>query len=482
MAIVKGFDPALSGQEPETSSGEPVPVGVWGDSDSGVGVFGTSGVLPPNTLIAIDGPAGVEGHGVNGPGVVARSLTGLGVLAQSGTASGVLGVSFGPGSGGEAGLFGSSTTGADGVVGFVGDATGVVGSSIRGNGVHGASNTGFGVFGQVFAGTAPAVQGESAGGPGVSGASTTGNGCEGVTSGDAFGVRGRHLSTGLGTGVSGLSVFGVGAAGDSVLRSGVEGTTHATLRDNPDSAAVRGQNTDGHAGLFVGRVRVTGLLQKAGGGFFVDHPLDPANKYLSHSFVESPEMLNVYSGTVTTDEQGSARVKLPAYFEALNRDFRYQLTVIGDFARAAISREIEGNEFEIRSDAPTVKVCWQVTGVRKDAWAEANRISDEEDKQPAQRGHYLHPELYESTAGIHAVRTIRSAIERLLPLPDELREEAERFIADLSAKGEADTTMLRERLSELRESSEQRAKDGQAKLDKEWRELQERISRKRPRP
>ena len=104
------------------------------------------------------------------------------------------------------------------------------------------------------------------------------------------------------------------------------------------------------AGLFVGRVRVTGALQKAGGGFTVDHPSDPENKYLSHSFVESPEMLNVYSGTVTTNRDGVARVRLPAYFEALNRDFRYQLTAIGEFARAMVSEEIQDNEFAIRTD------------------------------------------------------------------------------------------------------------------------------------
>ena len=55
----------------------------------------------------------------------------------------------------------------------------------------------------------------------------------------------------------------------------------------------------------------------------------PNPKYLSHSFVESPDMLNVYNGNVTTDEQGEAWVELPAYFEALNRDFRSQLPILG---------------------------------------------------------------------------------------------------------------------------------------------------------
>jgi len=43
-------------------------------------------------------------------------------------------------------------------------------------------------------------------------------------------------------------------------------------------------------------------------------------------------MLNVYSGPVTTDGNGEAHVSLPSYFEALNEDFRYQLTVMGQFA------------------------------------------------------------------------------------------------------------------------------------------------------
>jgi hypothetical protein len=483
MALVEGFDPALSGQQPETASGEPVPVGVWGDSNTGGGVFGTTGVLPPNVIIPIDTPAGVEGHGVNGPGVAARSLMdsaltarsqqGLGVLAQSDTSGGLLGVSFSPGGPSIAGVVGSSTTGADGVLGFVGDATGVVASTQGGTGVRASANTGTGVFAETFGGTGPAVHGESDGGVG----------CEGVTFGNStFGVRGQHISGGDGAGVFGASLIRAGASGSSLVGNGVEGSTLADTRFFPDAAAIRGENSRGFAGLFVGPVRVTGALSKAGGGFLVDHPLDPANKYLSHSFVESPEMLNVYSGTVTTDQHGSARVKLPPYFEALNRDFRYQLTVIGGFARATIHQEIKGNEFEIRTETPQVKVCWQVTGVRKDAWAEAHRIADEEDKPSTQRGRYLHPELFKSKAGIHAVSTDRSLLERLSPLPHELREHVERLIADTTAHGQTDTTKLTAQLSELRKASEKRAAAGKAKLDQEWRQLQDRIAKARGKP
>ncbi len=96
----------------------------------------------------------------------------------------------------------------------------------------------------------------------------------------------------------------------------------------------------GFAGRFEGPVHVQGTLTKASGSFKIDHPLDPANKFLSHSFVESPDMKNIYDGNVTTDATGSAIVTLPDYFETLNRDFRYQLTVLGQFAQAIVSREI----------------------------------------------------------------------------------------------------------------------------------------------
>ena len=115
-----------------------------------------------------------------------------------------------------------------------------------------------------------------------------------------------------------------------------------------------------------GDVHVTGNLSKGGGSFQIDHPLDPKNKYLYHSFVESPDMKNVYDGNITTDEHGLATVKMPDYFEALNRDFRYQLTVIGDFAQVVIAKKIANNQFVIKTNKPGVEVSWQVTAIHKD--------------------------------------------------------------------------------------------------------------------
>ena len=150
----------------------------------------------------------------------------------------------------------------------------------------------------------------------------------------------------------------------------------------------------GYAGYFSGNVNVVGTLSKSAGTFKIDHPLDPANKYLYHSFVESPEMMNIYNGNITTDANGEAIITLPSYFDALNKDFRYQLTTIGQRADAWIVEEISGNKFKIATEKPQVKVSWQVTGVREDAFANANRVVVEVDKPKEERGTYLHPEAH----------------------------------------------------------------------------------------
>src|SRR5208282_6533742 len=69
-------------------------------------------------------------------------------------------------------------------------------------------------------------------------------------------------------------------------------------------------------------------------------------------------------------------------------------TVIGQFAQAIVAGEIENNQFEIRTSVPNVKVSWQVTGVRQDAYAKANPLLVEQEKEERLRGFYIHPELY----------------------------------------------------------------------------------------
>jgi trimeric autotransporter adhesin len=164
---------------------------------------------------------------------------------------------------------------------------------------------------------------------------------------------------------------------------------------SPSGAGIVATNSGG--GLVAslqGNVQITGTLTKGGGSFKIDDPIDPAGKYLSHSFVESPDMMNIYNGNVVTDAKGFATVTMPAWFEALNRDFRYQLTTMGQFAQAMVAKEIEDGQFTIQTDKPNVKVSWMVTGIRHDAWANAHRIPNEEEKPVDEQGYYLHPELF----------------------------------------------------------------------------------------
>jgi hypothetical protein len=214
-------------------------------------------------------------------------------------------------------------------------------------------------------------------------------GTETAATGSTIGVYGQSAST-TGIGVKGETTAAGGTAGlfDNAAGSGL------VLEGLSKSAKVFSVDSSGN-GTFTGNLTVTGKLVKGSGSFKIDDPLDPANKYLSHSFVESPEMMNVYNGNIVTDRHGMATVVLPDYFEALNRDFRYQLTVIGQFAQAIVASKMNQNSFAIRTDKPNVEVSWMVTGIRQDAWANAHRIPVEVDKPEADRGHYLHPELFD---------------------------------------------------------------------------------------
>ena len=106
-------------------------------------------------------------------------------------------------------------------------------------------------------------------------------------------------------------------------------------------------------------------------------------------------MMNMYNGTIVTDASGLATVALPSYFEAENKEVRYQLTIVGrSFAQAIVAEEVRDNHFVVQTDKPNIKVSWLVMGVRKDAYANAHRVVDEVDKDPQEKGKYLHPELF----------------------------------------------------------------------------------------
>jgi hypothetical protein len=376
----------------------PAGTGVRGNSDSGAGVFGSSGI-----------GFGTRGQSDSNFGVFGLSLSNAGVAGQSENS-------------GSAGVMGSNTkAGGTGVSGQAFNGTGVRGISSSGFGVFGSSetftavearsNTGFGVFGSSETNTG--VHGQSKGGTGVFGSSAavnragvhalntgggigllaespTGTGVIAFSGSDlGAGVAGHNLSGGPnGVGVTGQSANGLGVFGGSNVGVGVFGQSSS-------GSAIFGLGGLGLAGEFHGDVFVSGSLSKGGGSFKIDHPLDPANKYLSHSFVESPDMMNIYNGNIALDQNGEAVVMLPEWFQALNKDFRYSLTAIGAPApNLYIAEEVADNRFKIAGGAAGMRVSWQLTGIRQDPYANKRRIIVEEEKPEIERNHYLHPDLY----------------------------------------------------------------------------------------
>jgi trimeric autotransporter adhesin len=443
---VAGENPATQGQtigvygQSASSSGR----GVYGlntASTGGIGVYGQSaalgglGVLGDNT--ANTGGVGVYGRssstdssGVFGLNV---SLTGInyGVYGQSnspegrgvagenlateGETYGVIGISNS--SSGGRGVYGANNATSGLTYGVMGHVNSSGGWSAYFTGAAGSSNyfernVGIGVFSPsrplhvtsptsnlnatIFAdhprqnSDAPAVEGRN------TNANWYGIGVRGT--GAYIGVRaiGSASDSGTQTGeryglwasagvpeVPNYAVYGAASSGST--RYGIYGIASAIANS--------------WAGYFAGNAHVTGSLSKAGGSFMIDHPLEPETKYLYHSFVESPDMMNIYNGNVVTDAHGFATITMPDWFDALNRDFRYQLTVVDEsddynFILVKVTRRMQDGQFSIRSSQPNTEVSWLVTGIRQDAWAEANRIPVEVEKAPADQGLYLHPEAF----------------------------------------------------------------------------------------
>jgi hypothetical protein len=167
-----------------------------------------------------------------------------------------------------------------------------------------------------------------------------------------------------------------------------------------------------------GDLSISGTISKSGGTFRIDHPGDPARKYLQHSFVESAEMLTVYSGTAQLDARGEATIDLPAWFEVLNRDVRYQLTPIGSPAPDLHVRSaIKDGHFTIAGGGAGLSVSWLLTATRNDPWAQTHPIAVEVPKPTADLGTYVHPELYGQPASktIHGMRHVVAKVARLAP-------------------------------------------------------------------
>jgi hypothetical protein len=369
-------------QGPVGPAGPAGPAGAQGPAGP-AGPPGAPLTLPFSATITTPNDAAFSVINTSGPGISATGSVGYGGMFYGGT--GISGAGIGTLGGGVSATGGSgSAQGGDGI-----DAIGGSTSSPWQNGGGGA-----GIY---------AIGG--AAGPG-------GGGGNGVIAQGGDGDVGENIGTtptfGAGIVATGGNVVGgctfcESGTGGVFQGGGVPGDGAKAGGDGVDAYAGSSVGVGiwatniwgGVAGVFGGDVQVKGNLSKSGGSFQIDHPLDPANKYLYHSFVESPDMKNIYDGTVTTDGGGHATITLPDWFEALNRDFRYQLTVIGQFARAIVASKINNNAFTIQTDKPYVEVSWQVTGIRQDAWANAHRIPLEVEKDSTDQGHYLHPELFD---------------------------------------------------------------------------------------
>ena len=349
-----------------------------------------------NSAIVSATNAGVNGSGVLG---ITSGLQGSGVYGMSTATSGanygglfenlsssgwaIIGKSLST-NGVQAAIQGEcyGTTNA-GVLGVA------VNSSGANIGVRGVSNSlaGTGVYGQA---AGVGVKGESSNGSaGVFGVSS-GTAVRGDTSGsNARGVFGNATSpTGDNFGVYGTTVSSTGRGvygqatdqGSTSFPMGVHGFCWTS--------------TLGYGLFATGDSGATGLKS-----FRIDHPADPENKYLLHYSSESPFPQNFYSGNVVTDSNGYAWVELPDYFESINTNTKYQLTVLdetdsSDFVWAKVVKKVSGNRFRIRSNKPGIEVSWRVESDRNDLRVKWRRPTDVRAKYAGERGKYQHPEYY----------------------------------------------------------------------------------------
>jgi hypothetical protein len=329
--------------------------------------------------------------------------------------------------------------------------TGILGNSDVGNGIYGSSTSGNGIFGVTSSSDSAegGVVGRSSGpaGTGVYGYNTAndGTGVYGYApnGGSAFGVWAQSSAGyalyasssapccqaaarihNFGTAVAlWATQYGGNAAIFGNGPSGVVG--EATVNGGVGVVGRLAGGISGLAGQFLGNVDITGNILAPGYIMHIDNPADPANQYLNQAAMYSPEMLNTYSGNVTTDAGGFATVQLPGYVEALNTDFRYQLTVVGQFAQAIVSSKIQNGQFVIQTDKPNVEVSWQVTGVRQDAYALANPLAVEQDKLGAEAGLYLFPQGYGAPASQGLVELYNQAAQ-VFESQDSLDKQAPR--------------------------------------------------------
>ncbi len=350
---------------------------------SGVGSYGSLPYYQAG-LVADGGGASANASGVYGEGGwrgvygrnpgTASGTEAMGVLgrvegsAYTGTGYGVKGENAGTGGTANYGVYGGATGGTNINVGVYG---------LGGNmGTYGRANG----AGLIYTLSLVALT------PGVVGQVRT------VTSGFPTGIYGMSQNN---TSFGQAGIIGIGDSNASINYGLYAKATHGlgTATNYGVYGTTDGSGVTNYAGYFSGNLYAVSASSSIK-SFKIDHPSDPANKYLYHSSVESNDMMNLYNGNVVTDANGDATIALPSYFTTLNKDYKYQLTVIGQFAQAIIAEKVTGNQFKIKTDKPNVEVSWLVAGVRQDPAANAYRIQAEVDKPASEKGTYLMPEVY----------------------------------------------------------------------------------------
>lgn len=351
--------------------------GVYGHSNNeiGRGVVGLASAINGENIGIYGQSNSNAGYGVYG-WANAGSGNGIGVYGESKSHVGVKGVSV---SDSGRGVIGSVTSPTGYTIGVVGSS-----DSNEGTGAYGSGAL-YGV-----AGMSPSAYGRGV------------MGYVGSETGETAGVYG-HSSSVDGRGVLGYAdaldgytygIFGQSVSSDGI---GVMGYASATSGDNIGVWGVTDSQDYGYGGFFWGQTAVVGNFEASGSkSFKIDHPLDPANRYLYHFTQESPEVQNVYNGVVTLDMDGKAVIYLPDYFSSLNKaPYRYQLTPIGaPMPNLFIAEEIQENTFTIAGGAPYQKVSWEVTAVRNDPYVRDHPVVAEQEKPEGERGTYLYPEGY----------------------------------------------------------------------------------------
>lgn len=338
------------------------------------------------------------------------SSTGKGVFAENGSS----GYGLYASSNGGYGVYVAGSTGASAHISSPSNSSNTLelDASHGGVGLYVTGNT-TGTLGTIYCGmnssTAAAIYAYNSSsswptsGAGVVGQSDNGTGVSGTAWGIAtlgsptgYGVSG----IGNGTGIFAQTNLGSYDPNNDTNRFGyaVQAQTHCPSGKTDMGVGVYasgGTSTTGYAGYFNGRLYAN-YIMKGGGGFTIDHPLDPDNHFLNHGFVEAPEMSNLYKGQTVLDAKGQAVIDMPDYFMAMNKDAIVTLT---SRSGAMPNLWADGDpcvdgKFTIKEGTPGGRVAWFVMAVRNDAYVKEYGMPTKQEKKSHEKGLLMHPELH----------------------------------------------------------------------------------------